>query len=430
LLALPLTGIAAPGDLDPSFDGDGKVITDFGGEEDALAIALQQDGRIVAAGQFADPTDPTGTGGFALSRYRGNGELDTSFDQDGRVILEFAGAGAPRSGNAQAVVVQPNGRIVAGGTVFEVSGEGFTAGESNARTGFALARFRPDGSLDMSFGEGGVAITDRLNASGIFALALQVDGKIVAAGQAFNRTTSRSDIAVARYLPNGKLDQSFGDGGVVITDVGANDFARAVAIQPNGRIVVAGVGDPTFGQLEFAVARYRPNGTLDPTFGNNGVVTTFVGDGYSATALALQPDGRIIAAGRNFSAGSDIALVRYLANGTLDPIFGDNGRVLADLGQTEQVNGLVLQQDGRLVTAGSLTNSLGERSFLVARFEQSGALDTTFSGVGYVITDVSGNAFSSAFALALQSNGRIVVAGHARDSEGSSDFALTRYFAQ
>ena len=195
--AVLTAGIAQqPGALDTSFGGDGRVVTDFGGEESAFAVALQQDGRIVAGGQFGDPT--RGTLHFGLARYRRNGQLDPTFGGDGRVTLGFPGPNSRRAGQVQAVVVQPDGRILAGGFF--------------ASFGFALARFRPNGSLDTSFSGDGVATTNRLNASGISAIALQPNGKIVAAGSAFDGT-GRLDFALARFLPNGKLDQSFGDGG-------------------------------------------------------------------------------------------------------------------------------------------------------------------------------------------------------------------------
>jgi uncharacterized delta-60 repeat protein len=382
LLTAPFTVIAAPGDLDASFNGDGMVITDFGGDESALAVALRQDGRIVAAGQFI-PSD--GNGGFAIASYRANGQLDTTFDQDGKATLQFLGE-PRRSGFAKAVVVQPDGKIVAGGTVVELS-EGIAAADARPRSdrvGFVVARFRPNGD---------------------------------------------SNFALVRYLPNGKLDPSFGDRGVVITDFGGpNDFARALAIQLDGKIVVAGRGDATSGQLAFAVARYRPNGRPDTSFGNDGLVTTFVGTQYEATGLVLQADGRIVAVGQAFGAGSDIALVRYLANGALDSTFGGDGKALVDLGGADLAQAVAVQEDGKLVVAGF--GDQFAQSVLVARFDGDGLLDTTFSGDGYVLTGIGSGGFSRAYALAIQPNGRILLAGQARNTEGVSDFALARYLAQ
>ncbi len=282
LCAVPTAGVAQqPGALDTSFGGDGRVATDFGGEESAFAVALQQDGRIVTAGQ-------SGTGRFGLARHRRNGQLDPTFDGDGRVTLAFPGS-PTRDGQAQAVVVQPDGRILAGGWF-----RGFGFG------GFVLARFRPNGSLDTSFSGDGVATTNRHNARHIHAIALQPNGKIVVAGQAVDGT-GRSDFALARYLRNGSLDRSFGDRGIVITDFGGpNDFATALVLQPDGKIVAVGRGDHAEpgGDLVFAAARYRPDGRPDPTFGTNGRLTTFVATGYFATAVARQSDGKIVVAGQ------------------------------------------------------------------------------------------------------------------------------------
>jgi len=331
------------------------------------------------------------------------------------VTLQFPGD-PRRRGQAQAVAVQPDERILVGGSF----------------RGFALARFRWDGTPDPSFGGDGFAFTRLHNASGIRAIALQPDGKIVTAGNSLDESTGYSEFALARFLPNGKLDSSFGDGGVVITDFGGlSEFATALVLQNNGKIVAVGSADhvePGGGQV-FAVARYLPDGSLDPTYGTNGRVTTFVATNHFATAVALQSDGKIVVVGGALGFGSDFALVRYRTNGTLDLSFDGDGVVLSDLGITEQANGVALQGDGKIIVVGARTNDFGERFFAVARYEPSGILDTTFSGDGYVFTDATANNFSAAFAVVLQPDGKIVAAGAGRNSEGASDFALARYHA-
>jgi uncharacterized delta-60 repeat protein len=305
LLLLPVGVMAQEaGDLDTSFGVGGKVITDFVGEEYANAVALQPDGKIVVAGQAGDPS--IGSTNFALARYLPNGSLDTTFGEDGLVITDFVSLSL-----AYAVALQPDGKIVAAGYAFDPSDP-----PTGLRQGFALARYQPDGTLDTTFGEDGLVITDVRNAAVIFAVALQPDGKIVVAGQAYNGLTGHSDFALARYQPNGTLDTTFGEDGLVITDFGGpNEFATAVALQPDSKIVAAGSGDPNIGKLEFALARYQPNGTLDTTFGSDGRVTTDLGNGYYATAVALQPDGKIVAAGQVGGFVSDFALARYTLRG-------------------------------------------------------------------------------------------------------------------
>ena len=434
-LLLPLSAIAAePGDLDVSFGDGGIVITDIGGEthdhiEDYIyAVARQADGKIVAVGDFSDTT--TGTGGFALARYRRNGQLDHTFGGDGRVVTEFP---LHYSGPAHAVALQPDGGILAGGYIQRLS-EGFAFSSdvsSEQPTGFAVARYRPNGSLDTSFGQNGFAVTDRLNARVVFAMQLQADGKIVVAGGAAD-STGVSRFALARFLPSGKLDASFGDRGVVVTDVNRGDYIRALAIQRDGKIVAAGScfieGQD---QVAFCVARYRSNGSLDRTFGADGVVTTFVAENYSPIALALQSDGKIVVGGRYFAADSDLAVARYLPNGDLDATFDGDGVTVVDLGGTDMLNSLVLQPDNKIVVAGTYRDPLTFiHGFLLARFGADGLLDTTFSGGGYVVTYIGDGDTSVAQALLRQPNGKLVAAGYTRSAAGKTDFALARYHGE
>lgn len=433
LLSLPLSAIgAAPGDLDVGFGNGGIVVTDIGGEthdyiEDYIwGVARQADGKIVAVGHFSDTT--RGTGGFALARYRQGGQLDPTFGGDGRVMTEFP---LPYYGVAQAVAIQPNGGIVVAGNIDRIS-EGFAA-ESDVsftpRVGFAVARYRPNGTLDTSFGQNGFAITDRLNARLIFAMQLQEDGKIVVAGGAAD-STGVSKFALARFLPSGRLDQTFGDRGVVVTSVDRSDYIRAMAIQPDGKIVAAGgCYIEALDRLAFCVARYRPNGSLDRTFGGDGVVQTFVAENYTPAAMALQPDGKIVVGGRYFASDSNLAMVRYLPNGDLDVTFDGDGMTVVDLGGTDMLYGLVLEPDNKIVVAGTYRDpSTFVHGFLVARFQVDGLLDTTFSGDGYVVTNIGDGDMAWANALLRQPNGKLVAAGFTRSSAGATDFALARYY--
>jgi uncharacterized delta-60 repeat protein len=211
----------------------------------------------------------------------------------------------------------------------------------------------------------------------------------------------------------------------VTTLISGGDNATAIALQPDGKIVVAGVSDG-----DFALARYLSNGTLDLTFGSNGtVLTDFSGGSHDvATALALQPDGKIVVAGRSHLFGpdddTDFALARYLPNGTLDPTFGHNGMVLSDFGAQESVSfqELALQQDGKIVAAG------GNSGFVnLARYRPNGTLDSTFGREGRVTNEFIG--ISGVAALAIQPHdGRLVVAGSS-DASGSVDIVLARYHA-
>jgi uncharacterized delta-60 repeat protein len=280
---------AAPGDLDPTFSGDGKQTTDFGHFGDgAGGVALQGDGKIVAVGG-------TGGGDFALARYDPTGLLDPSFSGDGKQTTDFSGQ---FSDVASELAIQPDGKIV-------VVGRGGVEGSN-----FALARYNPNGSLDTSFSGNGRQQTNFGGYDGANGVALQGDGKIVAVGFA----SLGGDFGLARYNPNGSLDTSFSGNGRQTTDFGASaDGASSVAIQGDGKIVAVGCAcfdDPS--ARDFALARYNPNGALDASFSNDGKLTTDFGASEDAAgAVALQTDGKIVAVGGG-GPGGDFALARYL----------------------------------------------------------------------------------------------------------------------
>ncbi|HEX8857895.1 MAG TPA: Ig-like domain-containing protein [Actinomycetes bacterium] len=401
---------AAAGDLDGTFGTGGKVTTDFAGNGDqANAVALQPDGKIVAAGGALGTTVD-----FALARYRPDGTLDTTFGSGGKVRTDF-GSGEQAFG----VAVQPDGKIVAAG---------------GAATEFELARYNADGTLDSTFGVGG-KVTTRfglgLPLTVARAIVLQPDGKIVVAGTL--TSAADWDFGLARYNPNGTLDTSFGVGGKVTTDISGHlstDIAWAVALQLDGKLVVAGSTTGPSGDA-FALARYTPSGTLDSTFGSSGrVVTGFGGDQDWAQAVAVQADGKIVAAGKtgNQCCGGtfNFALARYNAGGALDATFGAGGKVTTDFdGSTDNARALVIQADGKILAGGERLpggNATGVSfDFALARYQPSGSLDATFGTGGKVTTDFPGHN-DHVYALALQQDGKVVAAG-----DSSPDFALARY---
>src|SRR6266511_3302132 len=288
---------ATPGDLDTSFGTGGKVTTAIGfGSDAASAVALQADGKIVAAGYSFNGSNFD----FALARYNANGTLDAGFGTAGKVTTTFGSSGDA----ASALALQPDGKIAAAG--YSYNGANFD---------FALARYNANGSLDAGFGAAG-KVTTAIGSSHDFAsaLALQADGKIVAAGRSYNG--ANYDFALVRYNPNGSLDPGFGTGGKVTTAIGSShDFASALALQADGKSVAAGRSYNGTND-DFALARYNPDGSLDPGFGTGGKVTTAIGSGYEdAYAVALQADGKIVAAGYSWNGtNNDFALARYLGS--------------------------------------------------------------------------------------------------------------------
>jgi uncharacterized delta-60 repeat protein len=244
-----LVRLEPDGDLDPTFSGDGKVMTSFGGSDGGEAVTIQGDGKIVVAGS----TRGCGDEDFALARYNTDGSLDTSFSGDGKVCSGF---GSDHEG-ALAVAIQTNAfpgdhrtRIVVAGTTDDDNCP------LDCDYDFALARYHANGSLDTSFGGDGKVTTGLLSSEDVAAaVAIQPDGRIVAAGHTTN--TGDHDFALARYNSDGSLDGSF-EGGTLVTEMGAWDEAEALAIQADGRIVAAGSAESYDGDYDFAIARYHP----------------------------------------------------------------------------------------------------------------------------------------------------------------------------
>jgi uncharacterized delta-60 repeat protein len=416
---------AADGDLDPTFGIGGMVTTDFNDSTDiANAVALQPDGKLVVAGTTYTNNDYSGED-FAITRHNANGTLDTTFGVNGKVTTDFPGLAAVVS----AVVVQPDGKIVVAGGAFPLF---VFAGR------FELARYNPNGSLDTSFGTGGIVTTSfPVGGSYAFALALQSDGKIIAAGTDYvdfhpSEDSSNTDFALARYDPDGTLDTTFGSGGKVTTDFdGFNDDAFSVLIQADGKLVAVGSAKNPADFYDFAAVRYLANGTIDTSFGSGGKVRTDFGAANfdRARSAALQSDGKIVAAGFTTSFNDvDFAVVRYTSNGTLDTTFDSDGKVLIDFGSCcQSAYRVLLQPDGKIVTVGYPNTESSDSDFLLARCNTNGSLDTTF-GVGGKVRTSFGDLNGGAYGAVLQPDGNIVAVGfNATQTSSGVDFALARY---
>jgi uncharacterized delta-60 repeat protein len=402
--------LAAAGDLDTTFGGDGKVTTGFAGHAFVGGAAIQADGKIVAAG---DVRTPSGEFMFALARYRPNGRLDDTFGGDGKVTTGFAGQAF-----AESVAIQDDGKILAAGR--------FNPDPGNGR--FALVRYQPSGALDDTFGGDGKVTTGFAEDVGAAGVAVQADGKIVAAGT-LNTTAGRERFALARYKPSGGLDDTFGGDGRVTTGFPGHAAARDVAIQADGNIVAAGRFFRDGGTERFALVGYQPSGELDDTFGGNGKVTTGFAGSESAEAvdIAIQTDGKIVAGGDVLRPSGEFhfALARYKPSGGLDDTFGGDGKVTTEFAESDsaRAHGVAIQADGNIVAAGGVeteTPSL-ELRFALARYRPGGRLDDTFGGDGRVTTGFTGRAVARG--VAIQADGKILAAGT------EEDFALARYLA-
>jgi uncharacterized delta-60 repeat protein len=330
--------------------------------------------------------------------------LDLSFGGTGRVSTPVGG-----DGEGEAVVIQPGGDIV-------TAGWRSTAGGND----FALTRHDPTGQLDHGFGTDGIVTTDLGGPNDqAFDAALLPDGGIVVAGRTDAAGILKTAFGVVRYRADGAPDPGFGTSGIVeLGFFGKGAGANAVAVQPDGKILVAGFAFDASGiDSDFALVRLEPDGTLDPGFGTGGIVTTNLGTAADdARAVVVQPDGRIVVAG---SADEDIALVRYLPDGTLDSSFGHGGSTITNLGSDDVANGVALTPAGEILIAGYTLGAGINRDFLLGRYRADGTLVAT------VKTDVSGGD-DFAEDLAVDDRGRIVLVGRATSST-ILDMALVRY---
>ncbi len=294
--------------------------------------------------------------------------------------------------------------------------------------------FAASGDLDTTFGDGGKVIT---NISGNFndrvlGMAIQSNGRIVAVGDRYNIERTAYDFAVVRYKSNGSLDTSFSGDGKLVTNLGGRDTATDVAIQSDGKIVVSGQTCNSEGTCDLAVARYKANGSLDTTFGSSGkkIVDFGSGDNGSLGGIAIQSDGKIVIGGFmvNSHGDRDFTVYRLKTNGALDTAFSGDGKVNIGFGsgRNDYVEDLLLQGSKIMVVGRTCDASDANCNFAVARLKSNGSLDTTFSEDGRQTTNLGGN--DAAHGAALQSDGKLVVVGDKKVSD-TKQCAVVRYSA-
>lgn len=425
-LATPSPAVAAPGDLDPSWDGDGIATTAFnaGGDDEGNAAAALPDGSVVVAGKAFDGTTDTHMG---IAKYRADGTLDPAFNGSGTVEVPFFfgdPAGSDTNGDeAFAVAVTPGGDILAAGSASRNDGSG----------ALAVARYNANGTPDTGFGGGTGRATVEVGADGLFnkvnAIGLQPDGKIVIAGIWANGWV------VARLTETGVLDTTFNAAGpqpgTRQFDLGSPFFdnAAALVIEPgmSPDIVVGGSGaEPASpaGTQDFAVVRLNNDGTFDTGFDGDGIVKTDLGDAVEEiSSLVWQPDGKVLAAGQAGPAGgpTTFTLARYLADGSLDTTFDTDGiaTIPGSLEPGSVSTGLGLLGDGSILAASTTATD----DVLVAKLNSAGAPEAGFGTGGVVTTDVNTDHVGD---LVIDASGRAVVAGRTDDG-ASTTFLTTRY---
>jgi uncharacterized delta-60 repeat protein len=398
LAALIRSASALPADLDLTFNGTGKVTTAIGSiHDEGRSVAIQNDRKIVVAGYSFNGINND----IAVVRYNTDGSLDTSFGGTGKVTTAIDAG--DDFGNGYSVAIQSHdGKIVVAAHSF-----------NGANYDIAVVRYNADGSLDTTFNGTGKVTTDfGLGDDKSRSVAVQNDGKIVVAGSAF--TGTGLDFAVVRYNTNGTLDTTFNGTGKVTTAIGSSlDEATSVAIQKDGKIVVSGASDHPTTSYDWALVRYNTNGTLDTTFNGTGKLTTDFNNIEGSLGVAVQSDGKIVAVGHSQVVDTDLTLVRYNPNGSLDTTFGGTGKVTTDVGVGDFAFSVAIQSNGKIVVSGSPW-------ITVARYNTNGTLDAAFNGTG-VVTSFVGSS-SAGRGVAIQGDGKIVVTG------GSSNaFAVIRY---
>lgn len=305
--------LTSQGDLDPSFGSGGYTSTDFGLQDISRAMGFQSDGKIILGGM----SNNSGTYDFILSRYSPNGIFDTTFGTAGRTYTNIA-----LTDNAYAIAIQPDNKIILGG---------------NSSTGgfadFTIARYSPEGILDTTYGTAGITITNVaggiLNDS-IRTLLLLPDGKLIAGGNVSNTFT------LVRYNEMGILDTTFGTAGVVQTAFSGIAVTLNTLALHDGKILAAGYAFDGVGSLESALVRYNLNGNLDTTFGNGGKSLNHFSSFDEILSLSIQPDGKILASGKTTGATDNLLLMRYLSNGSIDTTFAQGGRIIVDPNGTNE----------------------------------------------------------------------------------------------
>lgn len=390
------------GSLDTSFGSGGVVVTDFDSNNDeGYAIAIQSDGKIIVAGcAFGGATYD-----FALVRYNPDGSLDESFGSGGKVTTNFdSNLGVDC---AYAMKIDQYGKIVVVG--------------KRDNQNFAVVRYNTNGSLDNSFGGTGYVITDIIGTSPdiAYSLAFDANNKIIVAGYSGN------DFCVVRYEEDGNLHSTFGTNGIATFDLSTNsDYGRAVAIQQDGNILVGGDSDK-----KFALIRSLSDGSgLDNGFGSSGKIITNMKNGNDrGSSLLLQPDGTIIQVGfcSNLDYASyDFALIRYTTAGAIDTTFGVNGKVFTNFiehGRDDYATAAITDANNRLIVVG-YTELSSKYDFAIARYDANGNLDSSFGALKFDL----GSDDDRAQAVAIQSDGKIVIAGRTKLGSDNNAFALIR----
>jgi uncharacterized delta-60 repeat protein len=400
---------AQDGSLDFSFDSDGKVITAIGTFDDvARAVKVQNDGKIVVAGFSYSASDYD----FMVIRYNTDGSLDSNFGIGGVVTTDFANS----QDKAYCMAIQNDGKIVVAGYAYSVNSDKI-----------ALARYNSNGTLDSTFNTNGKVIT-AIGSVGDYAygIALQNDGKIVVTGG--TTAINNLDLLTLRYNTYGSLDTSFDGDGIVVQNLSnnQNDLGNDVVIQTDGKILVAGYANAGINS-DFALLRFNTDGSLDNSFDSDGILTHGIVGTFNeyANALALQNDGKIVVTGNTNNSFYDFVVTRYNIDGSIDNSFDTDGAAVIDFGTGTDFGNSVdiaVQSDDKIISIGYQNNGTNLK-FSLARFNTDGSLDVSFDTDGMVETSFAALSSESAYAVAIQADHKILVAGSSYETQGKVGIA-------
>lgn len=371
---------------------NGTVDFGVGSTSVSTSTVIEATGKIVVGG-YVNLSGST-TSDFTLVRYNADRTIDTTFGIGGKLVADFGG-----DDKGYGVSIDAQGRIfIAGSTIV------------GGKTSFALMCYKADGTVDTSFGSGGKLITDFNGSSDNKGYSIKVDasGRILISGSTL--INGKRDVAVVRYTATGSLDTSFGTGGKVTTDCGGDDDeGKSITIDSSGRIVVAGTATIN-GKRDFAVVRYKVDGSLDTSFGTGGKITTDCGGGDDdGKSLKIDVSGNILVAGTAVINGKrDFTIVRYKADGSLDTSFGTGGKVTIDCGGDDDARTIEIDGSGKILIGGSI-NINGSTDSAIVRLNANGTLDTSFGVGGKLIKDYGGN--DEINSIAIDASGQLVLAG-------------------
>jgi len=423
---LSIVSAHAEGNLDPAFGDQGMVVTDFGIDDDeALALAVQADGKILLAGFSTNSVLKD----VAVARYLPDGKLDASFHATGYTTLNIGGGNAM----AQAIVVQEDGKIVIAGTSDN--------GANEASSAVFLIRLTDTGAPDTSFGTSGTLVLPLGDKTGnAFDLQMTLDGNILVAGTAGGSNGLQA--MIARVDQQGKMDTAFGTDGIVLIDRDYETAAHSLVVQSDNSILLAGYSKPE-GTAGLSLFRLKADGSFDEAFGTRGEVRISDKQGEAVIYdMAAQADGRLVVVG-TYDNGEyrEVILGRFLANGQIDTSFGTAGMVRSDLGYDSVGYGVAVQKDGAILVTGYTQTVKGKDIILLRYGVEKAATEAATTGTAGTATETTGAtegpeavaSFSNA-AVASQTEtavegGTSSVTGDPATTEAPVDTAIATYIA-